>query len=53
MQARQHEGDSSGDCSDGDSGSVAELVAEGGQGPLQPSPRERVLVVESAQPPGG
>ena len=51
--AHQHEGDSSGDCSDGDSGSVVDVVAEGGQGPLQPSQRKRVLGVESALLPGG
>ena len=50
--AHQHEGDSRGDCLDGDSGSEAELVVEGGQGPLQPSPRKRVLVVESVLPSG-
>ena len=51
--AHQHEGDTSGGCSDGNSGSVAELVVEGGQGPLQPSPRKRVSRGESALVPGG
>ena len=51
---RQSDGsDTSGDCSDGDSGSVAELVVEGRQGPPQPLPRKRVLRVESALLPGG
>ena len=50
---RSDGGDTSGDCSDGDSGSVAELVVEGRQGPLQPLPRKRVLRVESALLPGG
>ena len=51
---RQSDGsDTSGDCSDDDSGSVAELVVEGRQGPLQPLLGKRVQRVESALQPGG
>ena len=45
--------DTCGGCSDSDSGSVAELVVERRQGPLQTLMGKRVQRVESALHPGG
>ena len=54
-KARRQSGgsDTSGSCSDNDSGSVVELVVERRQGPLQPLLGKRVQRVESALHPGG
>ena len=51
---RQSDGsDTSGDCSSNDSSSVAELVVEGSQGPLQPLLGRRVPRVKGVLCPGG